>query len=84
MPDPRASSQAWAEWMLLTGQLEQAEDSRCSSTIKQPQSRRMQLAFSMRYPFSAVFLDLAICLFNFSTLSSTSLIALASSLGSQL
>jgi hypothetical protein len=29
MPDPRASSQAWAEWMLLTGQLEQAEDSRC-------------------------------------------------------
>ena len=28
MPDPRIYSQAWAEWMLLTSQLEQAEDSR--------------------------------------------------------
>jgi hypothetical protein len=25
MPDPRMSSQAWAEWLLLTSQLERAE-----------------------------------------------------------
>jgi hypothetical protein len=25
MPDPRTSSQAWAEWLLLTSQLEEAE-----------------------------------------------------------
>jgi hypothetical protein len=31
MPDPRIYSQAWAEWMLLTSQLEQAEDSRTAS-----------------------------------------------------
>ena len=24
-PDPRMSSQAWAEWLLLTSQLEEAE-----------------------------------------------------------
>jgi hypothetical protein len=26
MPDPRISSQAWAEWLMLTRQLEEAEE----------------------------------------------------------